>query len=490
MKKTQKKSLIQKWAPVLESDIGTPVRSQQDASVLACLLENQVKLNKGFLPESVNVTGDVEVYQQYALPLIRRQFPELLAMNTVAVIPTTTPQGIYFALRYLYDESQKMSTFRNGQKREIGFDLDKDYTGYTNPTNVNNATGDGSSWTTGQGEFLSNYMENTQDPNSGVIPNGLGLAPDASRIKTASIKVIKGSVIVGTRAIKSHYTLELQQDLAAVHGQDVEALLLEALQFEIQQEIDREILSALIFAATAPGLGGEPAIDVDLSATSMPATDGRWAAERIAGGIVNTILAVAQKIAVTSRMGSGNWAIVSPDILAAISTLNNGIYIPTYLNSNVNQQPSGGVAEAGQLIGGGIKLYRDIYATNTYALVGYKGPRQGESGIIFMPYIPYIFTKTAGQEDGSPRLIVKSRYAIVANLLGAGQFYRYIEFRNIDNVILGIDSSTDCYPWEVSGGSYDGATYDAERGLGGIGADGCDGFQGDTGAPYTGDECV
>jgi hypothetical protein len=189
-------------------------------------------------------------------------------------------------------------------------------------------------------------------------------------------------------------------------------------------------------------------------------------------------------------MGSGNFAIVSPDVLAAISTLNNGIYIPTYLNTNVNQQPSGGVAEAGQLIGGGIKLYRDIYATNTYALVGYKGPRQGESGIIFMPYIPYIFTKTAGQEDGSPRLIVKSRYAIVANLLGAGQFYRYIEFENIDNVILGIDSSTDCYPWEVNGGTYDGATYDCERGLGGVGEDCCDGYEGDTGALPAGETCV
>lgn len=489
MKKTQKKSLIQKWAPVLESDIGTPVKSQQDASVLACLLENQVKLNKGFLPESVNVTGDVEVYQQYALPLIRRQFPELLAMNTVAVIPTTTPQGIYFALRYLYDETSKMSTFRNGQKKEIGFDLEKDYAGYTNPSNVNNATGDGSAWTTGQGEFLSNYME---APTGQAGEPFVSLADGASRIKTASIKVIKGSVIVGTRAIKSHYTLELQQDLAAVHGQDVEALLLEALQFEIQQEIDREILAALIFAATTPGLGGEPVISVDLAnVTATPsATDGRWSAERIAGGIVNTILAVAQKIAVTSRMGSGNWAIVSPDVLAAISTLNNGIYTPTYLNSNVNQQPSGGVAEAGQLIGGGIKLYRDIYATASYALVGYKGPRQGESGIIFMPYIPYIFTKTAGQEDGSPRLIVKSRYAIVANLLGAGQFYRYIEFSNIDAVILGIDSATDCYPWEVQGGTYDGATYDAERGLGGVGVDGCDGYQGDTGALPAGEECV
>lgn len=469
MKQSMKKSLIQKWAPVLESDIGAPVKSQAEASVLATLLENQVKLNKGFLPESANVTGDVEVYQQYALPLIRRQFPELLAMNTVAVIPTTTPQGIYFALRYLYDGTSKSNTFRNGQKKEIGFDLDRDFTGKTDGQY-------GAKWSTAEGEFLSNYMENGDYLNTYETD---GTTVGGNRIKTASIKVIKGSVIVGTRAIKSHYTLELQQDLAAVHGQDIEALLLEALQFEIQQEIDREILAALKYAATKEGLGGETAIPVNLASTSAP-VDGRWAAERIAGGIVNTILAVAQKIAVTTRMGSGNWVIASPDVVAAISTLNNGIYQPTYLNSNMNAQPGGGVAEAGTLLGGGIKVYRDIYAEESYALVGYKGPRQGESGIIFMPYIPYIFTKTAGQEDGSPRLIVKSRYAIVANLLGAGQFYRKVEFSNIGSAILGINSSTDTYPWEVSGATYDGATFDPPN-LGGVGDDSCGNPQGDTG---------
>jgi hypothetical protein len=105
------------------------------------------------------------------------------------------------------------------------------------------------------------------------------------------------------------------------------------------------------------------------------------------------------------------------------------------------------------LLNGQIKLYQDIYSNASYALVGFKGGRQGESGIIFMPYIPYIFTKTAGPEDGSPRLIVKSRYAIVANLLGAGQFYRIIQFKNVNNVITGIDLNEA--PWE-SNGSFTG----------------------------------
>ena len=451
-----KKSLVQKWAPVLESNIGAPIRSQNDASVIATLLENQVKLNKGLLAESANVTADVEVYQQYALPLIRRQFPELLAMKTVAVIPTTTPQGIYFALRYLYEGTAKTTQFRNGMKKEIGFDLDTDFTG--------EQPGNGTPWTTSEGEYLSNYMEG----NGSTVNNYLddGVTSPGNMIKKASIKVIKGSVIVGTRAIKSHYTLELQQDLAAVHGQDIEALLLEALQFEIQQEIDREILAAMKYVATTTKLGGEAALTVDLTNANYAGGDGRWSAERIAGGIVNTILAVAQKIAVTSRMGAGNFVIASPDVCAAISTLNNGIYQPNYLDTKMDMQPSGGVADFGTLVGGGIKVYRDIYATQSYALVGYKGQRQGESGIIFMPYIPYIFTKTAGQEDGSPRLIVKSRYAVVANLLGAGQFYRIVQFSNINKAIMGIDSTNDAYPWEKSGAT--GASFDGGDALGGV----------------------
>lgn len=445
----KKGSLINKWAPVLESELGAPIKTRQDAAVLATLLETQNKLNKGAMVESVNVTSDVAVYQQYALPLIRRQFPELLAMNCVAVIPTTTPSGIYFALRYLYDNAPlKSGNFRGGQKKEVGYDLETNYTG--------NPDVDGGKWTTGEGEFLSNYMENQEFLNT-FKPDGSGVG--GNRIKTASVKVVKGSVLVGTRAIKSHYTLELQQDLAAVHGQDIEALMLEALQFEIQQEIDREILAAMTYAATTPVLGGETAVVVNLDT----GVDGRWAAEKIAGGIVNTLLALSQKIAVTCRMGSGNFAICSPDVVAALSTVQTGIYVPNpYLGSAVNGSVDGGVVEVGSLMAGGLKVYRDIYAEDSYALVGHKGARQGQSGIIFMPYIPYIFTKTAGQEDGSPRLIVKSRYAIVANLLGAGLFYRRVVFTNMSKAILGINSDNDSKPWEYTGSTFD------EDGVGGV----------------------
>ncbi len=466
MTNTQTTSYTRKWNDVLNSNLGRQVRSRTEASVLATLMETQNKLNHGQLLESANVSSDVAQYQQYALPLIRRQFPELLAMNTVAVIPTTTPHGIYFALRYLYDnEPLKSTAFRFGQKQEIGYDLVADHTGFATTFNP---------WRTGAGEMLSNFDEGTQERTGLAYPYGASygqlynnfggdtldgsdeLGAYAYNIKKASIKVISGAIRVGTRAIKSHYTLELQQDMAAAHGQDVEALLLEGLQFEIQQEIDREILIAMVMVAQNEKLGGEKVITVDLSKTEAGPAKGRWSAESIASGIVNTLIAVSRKISLTTRMGSGNFAIVSPDVAAAIATLNTGIYNPGgYLGTNVDFQPAGGVADAGALLNGQIKLYQDIYANASYALVGFKGGRQGESGIIFMPYIPYIFTKTAGQEDGSPRLIVKSRYAIVANLLGAGQFYRLVQFLHVNTLITGIDLESENVPWQ-SNGSFSG----------------------------------
>ena len=465
MTNVQPSAYTRKWASVLNSNLGRPMRNRIEASVTATLLETQNKLNKGQLMESANVSSDVAQYQQYALPLIRRQFPELLAMNTVAVIPTTTPHGIYFALRYLYDnEPLKTTAFRNGQKQEIGYDLVADHTGFASSFNP---------WRTGAGEMLSNFSEGTDvigqaypyGSSYGQLYNNFGgdtlegddtLGAYAYNIKKASIKVISGAIRVGTRAIKSHYTLELQQDMAAAHGQDVEALLLEGLQFEIQQEIDREILMAMVMVAQNEKLGGEKVITVDLKNTEAGPAKGRWSAESIASGIVNTLIAVSRKISLTTRMGCGNFAICSPDVCAAIATLNTGIYNPGgYLGTNVDFQPAGGVADAGALLNGQIKLYQDIYANASYALVGFKGGRQGESGIIFMPYIPYIFTKTAGQEDGSPRLIVKSRYAIVANLLGAGQFYRLVQFLNVNNLITGIDLQSENVPWQ-SNGSFSG----------------------------------
>lgn len=444
-------SNTKRWRAVLESKIGRPLRNRTEASILATLLNTQNRLNRGALNEATNVSADVAQYQQYALPLIRRQFPELLAMNTVAVIPTVTPQGIYFALRFLYEnEPAKTAAFRRGQKPEIGYDLIADHTGvhgYFNP------------WLTSEGEMLSNYMEGTTNTGTAIGTDPVGILQNhfnsnndgtdtqsayAFNIKKASVRVISGAIRVGTRAIKSQYTLELQQDMAAAHGQDVEALLLEGLQFELQQDIDREILQAMVLVAQTDALGGEKPFTVDLTNTDAGVAKGRWSGESIASGVVNTIIAVSRRISITTRMGSGNFAICSPSVCAAIATLNNGVYIASpYMGANVETQPEGGVSDAGVLVQGGIKLYQDIYSFADYALVGFKGARQGESGIIMMPYIPYIFTKTAGQEDGSPRLIVKSRYAIVANLLGAGQFYRLVTFKGISNVIAGISFDTD-----------------------------------------------
>jgi len=436
----------------LEANFGKPIQSTQMLNALATIMNNQQKANL-----EATTTADVATYQQYALPLIRLQFPDMIAMNVVSVIPTNSPYGVYFAIRHLYENGRtKEGPFRQGEKWQIGFDLDQGFTGKANEE----AYG---AWTTKQGEALSNWSEFGDFPDeSGTLklPPGMG----GNVIARASIKVLRGAIIVGTRAIKSHYTLEVQQDMAAQQGQDVEALLLEGLQFENQMEIDRELLSAMKVVSELGQFGGATTpIAVDMSFVRGNFNDGRWANERIAGGVINTIIGVCNKLVVINRIGRGNFCIASADIVACISTLNNGLYtappVGGYRGADIDDNIAGGVSQVGSLLGGTIKVYLDIFATESYALVGFKGNKLGESGIIFMPYIPYIFAKTAGQEDASPRLIVKSRYAIVANLLGCGLFYRMIHFSHTSSVIGGFgefDTPRDGqFPWDISGNTFD-----------------------------------
>jgi hypothetical protein len=191
-------------------------------------------------------------------------------------------------------------------------------------------------------------------------------------------------------------------------------------RFEIQQTIDREILVAMILAAQTECLGGEKVITVDLANATADTAKGCWLAESIA----NTIIEASLKISPTICINSDNFAIVSSGVGAAIATLTNGIYIPNgHLDTDTMMGPDSGVVGAGSLLGGHIKLYQDLYANASYALVGSKGPRQGE-------------------------------------ISDAGRFYRIIQFKNMNDVIAGIDPNGT--PWE----SNDSFTDDnSEQGL-------------------------
>lgn len=420
MKPQLNQSLIKKWGAVLESNIGRPLKSQSEAHVVATLLENQYKVNKGYLPESQNITSDMANYQNYALPLVRRMFPELLAMNVTSVQPVTQPMGLAFAMRFRYDETGVASELQT----EMGYNYVKpEFTG-------KGTSGSYSPWTTTEGELLSNYLEN----GTGGITN------PANQIARGKLTIEQASIKVGTRKIKTSYTLEMQQDLAAVHGQDVEQLMMEGLQYELQQELDRELLGRMRACAVNPALGGAAPYTVDVTPNLTPGvsgtsivSDGRFSQEKFAT-IANSIVAASQKIRITTRQGQGNFVIASPGVVAALQSLNNGIF--TRNDTSVNGSQMG--VKVGTLLGSQIDVYVDTFATNEYALVGFKGEKIGQAGIMYMPYVPLVVQKTMGSEDASPRIILSTRYAILDNLFGSGNFFRELRFTGLNAYFPGL----------------------------------------------------
>lgn len=424
-------SLRKKWGPVIESKIGREIKDSATASVLAVCLENQFKLNKGYLPESVNLTSDMATFQNYAMPIVRRMLPELLAMNVTQVQPMTGPTGLAYAARFVYDDGATLYD-ANGKfiGNEIGYNTIKpQFTG-------RGTSAAPSAFTTGQGELLSNYNEVAGQTTLQNL--GTANTPDGAQIARGKLVVESVAVKAGTRAIKTTYTIELQQDLAAVHGQDIESLMMEGLQYELQQELDRELLIRMRSVAINPALGGAAAYQIDVtpnatSSGSVLAGDGRWSQEKFAN-VANAIIAAANRIRTLSRLGAGNFAIVSPDVATALQSLNSGIF--TANDADVDGTQMG--VKIGTIHGSRIDVYVDTFATNAYALVGYKGQKPGHAGITFLPYVPLVVQKTVGTEDGSPRIILKTRYAILDNLFGSGLFYREIRFAGLNTYFANV----------------------------------------------------
>lgn len=412
-------SLMKKWAPVIEStQVGRAVDSTQKAAVLSVCLENQYKLNKGYLPESQNITSDMAMFQQYAMPIVRRMLPELLAMNVTQVQPLTGPTGLAYAMRFMYDDAIG---------GEFGYNTVRpEFTGRGTSSTP-------SAFSTQQGEYLSNYSEVA---GQSTLQNlGAANAPDGQQIARGKLVVESKAVQAGTRAIKTAYSIELQQDLAAVHGQDIETLMMEGLQYELQQELDRELLIRMRSAAINPALGGAAAFNIDvtpnINSTAVAngiVGDGRWSQEKFSN-VVNAIIAAANYLRRTTRLGPGNFAIVSQDVATALQSLNTSVF--TANTADVDGTVMG--VKVGTLHGTKIDIYVDTFATNSYALVGYKGMKPGHAGIVYLPYIPLMVQKTVGTEDGSPRIMLKTRYAILDNLFGSGLFYREIRFTGLNS---------------------------------------------------------
>ena len=474
--------LLEKWAPVLEysSDSVKPIEDDHTRLNTAILLENQEKwcieeansagsggsLGSGTTMGSVygpnapaeNIgsgdtyaNGDARL-PKVLIPMIRRTFPELITNEIVGVQPMSGPVGLAFALRYAYQSSQLGSgidgnsattgtgpgvvtlpgnetpaaSVYSGQAGlpgdELGYQLlDTTFTG-TSSERLSGATG--------QWAFAE------QDKGVAQILSAFEITGNIPQVE---VKFEKTAVEAGTRRLGARWSVELEQDLKNMNGIDIDAEITNAMSYEIQAEIDREMLMRMIQSALGAGYGAGYTIWTPASA------DGRWLVERNRD-FYQRLIIEANRIAVRNRRGSANFVVATPRVCAILEMLPEFQWVP--VQGDVNTQPVG-IAKIGS-VGGRFNVYRDtrtevqngtVYsganartytnnsATGTsieYALLGYKGPEFYDTGIIYCPYIPVMVQRTIGPNDFAPRVGLLTRYGVVDNIFGANLYYHVI----------------------------------------------------------------
>lgn len=448
MEQMIEQNLINKWQPILEHSSLPEITDIYKKSVTAALLENQQ--NNKHLNESTpaNSTDGISKWDPVLIGLVRRAVPQMVAFDIAGVQPMSMPTGLIFALRARYEA-------QNG-KEALFYEADTAFGGagthvgdYPFIQVAQATTGsDGNDVTIVLKEAVPGLVEGVpvlgKDKNGKVLDGvfvksvsnttitlnkaaeiavgatisfgaGTGTSMDTKTgegdiSKQMGVSIEKISATAGTRALKAEYSVELAQDMSAVHGLDAESELANILATEILSEINREFLRTLYNQAKIGSLGSTiPGVfDLDKDA------DGRWNAEKFKGlhfGIEQD----ANAIAVETRRGKGNILVVSPDVASALAMANVLSYsvLDTDMQSDWTQSTYVGT------IGGRMKVFVDPYATSNFYMVGYKGASPFDAGYFYCPYIPLQLYKAVDQASFQPKIAFKTRYAMVANPLFA-----------------------------------------------------------------------
>lgn len=446
--------LLEKWAAVLDfkSDSIKEIKDEHTRLNTAVLLENQEQycfeqssagaggaFGSG---QNYNPPGGVTSSDSYAtgdsrlpkilIPMIRRTFPELISNEIVGVQPMSGPVGLAFALRYKYDttglgqggvdggsNSNPHYTVGNAGAgtagRELGYQyIDSRFTGTSSFAMSGNAAWTFADQDKGVAEILKNFE----------IQNN---------IPQVNVTFEKTAVEAGTRRLGARWSVELEQDLKNMNGIDIDSEITNAMSYEIQAEIDREMIMRMIQTAlNAPAAQG-------YSFWNPASADGRWLVERNRD-FYQRIIIEANRIATRNRRGAANFIVATPRVCAILEMLPEFQWVP--VQGDVNTQPVG-IAKIGA-VGGRFSVYRDTrtevqnsgyygdqgYTGQTvgieYALLGYKGPEFYDTGIIYCPYIPIMVQRTIGPNDFAPRVGLLTRYGVVDNIFGANLYYHVI----------------------------------------------------------------
>lgn len=418
-------ALENKWSPVLDHEGLTPIKDPYRRAVTAIILENEEKAlaeEARVLYESAptNFGGglgagnaNMASYDPILISLVRRALPNLIAYDICGVQPMTGPTGLIFAMRSRY-QNQSGTEALFGEAN-VAFSSQNSAAGLTNTV-----FGDTSNtWPTSAGAITDpSTVYGVANGMSTLQGEALGDGTTGNDFAEMAFTIEKVTVTARSRALKAEYTMELAQDLKAVHGLDAETELANILSTEILAEINREVVRT-IYRSAVPGAqyGVTQAGTFNLDTDS----NGRWSVEKFKG-LVFQIEREANAIAKATRRGKGNIIIVSSDVASALAMAGVLDYTPA-LQANLNVDDTGNTF-AGTLHGR-IKVYIDPYfggSSNGDELctVGYKGSSPYDAGIFYCPYVPLQMVRAVGQNSFQPKIGFKTRYGMVANPFAQG----------------------------------------------------------------------
>jgi len=455
--------LMEKWAPVLDFDGLGDIKDSHRRAVTAQLLENQereLRESAEFLGEASPVNsagtggfsggatagGPVAGFDPVLISLIRRAMPNLIAYDICGVQPMSGPTGLIFAMRSRYDSQSGTETFFD--------EVDTTFSGQNNSRNLSNGFSDGlvGFGTTNQDGTNPNVLNPvgsaTTNPSPYNVGQGMSTGDSealgdaaANAFNQMAFSIEKVTVTAKSRALKAEYSLELAQDLKAIHGLNAEAELANILSTEILAEINREVIRTIYKvaeqgAAVNTATAGVFDLDVD--------SNGRWSVEKFKG-LLFQIERDANAIAQRTRRGKGNTIICSADVASALTMAGVLDYTPA-LNANLNVDDTGNTFAG--VLQGKYRVYIDPYAANVaadqYYVVGYKGSSAYDAGIFYCPYVPLQMVRAVGQDTFQPKIGFKTRYGIVANpfaegtdqglgrlRLNANRYYRRVKVSNL-----------------------------------------------------------
>ena len=379
-----------KWAPVLEHADLTPISDPYKKAVTAVVLENQeraLREEQGIMETThANATGaSVDNYDPILISLVRRALPNLMAYDVAGVQPMTGPTGLIFAMKSHYASQTGTEALFN--------EADTDFSGAGSHAGSNPVDG---TYTTGTGVATS-------------TAEGFG---DSTTLNEMAFSIEKTTVTAKSRALKAEYTVELAQDLKAIHGLDAESELSNILSQEILAEINREVIRTIYKVAKPGSASTATAGTFDLDVDS----NGRWSVERFKGLLFN-IERDANVIAQDTRRGKGNFIICSSDVASALAMAGVLDYAPA-LSTNLNVDDTGNTFAG--VLNGRYKVYIDPYSANTGAasqfyVAGYKGTSPYDAGLFYCPYVPLQMVRAIDPNTFQPKIGFKTRYGMIAN---------------------------------------------------------------------------